>query len=131
MTRLLANYQSRLRREAPFFFRAVIFAACLRHGILCGSVMRSSLSRLHVIVLGLRGIPDVQGGIEKHVEKLCPLLQQMGCDFEVMVRAPYARHPDSTWKGIRLLRIWCPKSRSCEAIHSHLFWRARRRSEAA
>jgi len=78
--------------------------------------MRSSLSRLHVIVLGLRGIPDVQGGIEKHVEKLCPLLQQMGCDFEVMVRAPYARHPDRTWKGIRLLRIWCPKSRSCEAI---------------
>src|ERR1700733_4185731 len=78
--------------------------------------MRSSLSRLYVIVLGLRGIPDVQGGIEKHVEKLCPLLQQMGCDFEVMVRAPYVRHCDNTWKGIRLLRIWCPKSRSCEAI---------------
>ena len=79
--------------------------------------MRSSLSRLHVMVLGLRGIPDVQGGIEKHVEKLCPLLQSMGCDVEVIVRTPYVRRrPGDTWNGIRLVRVWCPKSQSCETL---------------
>jgi glycosyltransferase involved in cell wall biosynthesis len=69
------------------------------------------------MVLGLRGIPDVQGGIEKHVEKLCPLLQRMGCDLEVIVRTPYVRRrPGDSWNGIRLLRIWSPKSKFCETI---------------
>lgn len=79
--------------------------------------MLSQSSRLYVIVLGLRGIPEVQGGVEKHIEKLCPLLQRMGCDLEVIVRAPYVRRCwGDTWNGIRLVRIWCPKSRFCEAI---------------
>ena len=69
------------------------------------------------MVLGLRGIPEVQGGVEKHVEKLCPLLQRMGCDLEVIVRSPYVRRCwGNTWNGIRLVRIWCPKSRFCETI---------------
>jgi glycosyltransferase involved in cell wall biosynthesis len=74
------------------------------------------------MVLGLRGIPDVQGGIEKHVEKLCPLLQRMGCDLEVIVRTPYVRRrPSDTWNGVRLLRIWCPKSRFYETIVHSFF----------
>jgi glycosyltransferase involved in cell wall biosynthesis len=78
---------------------------------------QSPSSSLYVIVLGLRGIPEVQGGIEKHVEKLCPLLQRMGCDLDVIVRAPYARPiQGDTWNGIRLVRIWSPKSRFCETI---------------
>jgi glycosyltransferase involved in cell wall biosynthesis len=84
--------------------------------------MQPASSRLHVMVLGLRGIPDVQGGIEKHVEKLSPWLQRMGCDLEVIVRSPYVpRDRSGTWNGVRLVRVWCPKSQFCEAIVHTLF----------
>jgi glycosyltransferase involved in cell wall biosynthesis len=78
--------------------------------------------RLHVMVLGLRGFPGVQGGVESHAEHLYPLLQQLGCSVEVVVRARYlsATMGDS-WCGIEYLRIWAPKSRALEAIvHSLL-----------
>jgi len=44
---------------------------------------------LRVIMLGLRGFPDVQGGVEAHAEHLCPRLRELGCDVEVIVRSSY------------------------------------------
>lgn len=77
---------------------------------------------LRVMMLGLRGFPDVQGGIEKHAENLCPLLASMGCDVEVIVRSPY--QPNSVgdvWKGVRFRRVWAPKSQKLETfVHSFL-----------
>ena len=73
-------------------------------------------------MLGFRGFPGVQGGVETHVENLCPLLVQGGCRVEAIVRSPYvARQRPSAWKGVRLRRIWAPKSRGLEAVvHSFL-----------
>jgi glycosyltransferase involved in cell wall biosynthesis len=83
--------------------------------------MRSDARALRVIMFGMRGFPDVQGGIEKHAEQLCPLLQHLGCDVEVIVRARYVHPARKRWNGVRLLRVWCPKSRSLETIvHSFL-----------
>ena len=45
---------------------------------------------LRVMMLGLRGFPGVQGGVEAHAEHLCPLLRELACDVEVVVR-PYRR----------------------------------------
>jgi hypothetical protein len=42
---------------------------------------------LHVMMLGLRGIPGVQGGVEAHAEHLCQLLRELDCDVEVGRRA--------------------------------------------
>jgi len=74
-----------------------------------------------VMVLGLRGFPEVQGGIERHAEQLCPILVNMGCRVEVLVRARYQseKHP-SDWKGVQFTRIWSPKSKAFEAI-AHTF----------
>ena len=44
---------------------------------------------LRVSMLGIRGFPDVQGGAEKHVEKLACALAALGCDVEAIVRASY------------------------------------------
>ena len=44
---------------------------------------------MHVMMLGLRGFPNVEGGVETHAEPLAPLLVKLGCNLEVLVRSPY------------------------------------------
>lgn len=74
-------------------------------------------SKLNIMMLGLRGFPNVQGGIEAHAEQLCPLLVSLGCDVEVLVRSPYqAKQLGDHWNGVKFSRIWAPKSRGFEAI---------------
>lgn len=84
--------------------------------------MASGERALRVMMLGLRGFPNVQGGVERHAERLCPLLAEMGCKVEVVVRARYVpRRQEPYWRGVRRLRLWSPKSRTLEAIvHSLL-----------
>lgn len=74
-------------------------------------------SPVRVLFLGLRGFPRVQGGVETHAENLCPLLAQLGCEVEVIVRSPYMPADTGTdWHGVRLIRLWSPKSKGLEAI---------------
>jgi glycosyltransferase involved in cell wall biosynthesis len=72
---------------------------------------------IRVLALGLRGIPDVEGGIERHAEQLYPLLADQGCSVEVLVRSPY--HPTSKpleFRGVRLRRLWSPRGGSLETV---------------
>ena len=76
---------------------------------------------MRVMFLGLRGFPRVQGGVETHSEHLCPLLGELGCEVEVIVRSPYM--PPETgdgWRGVRFVRLWSPRSKGLEAI-GHTF----------
>lgn len=67
--------------------------------------------------LGLRGFPEVQGGVEAYAEHLCPLLAELGCEVEVIVRAPYMPlERGADWHGVRFVRVWSPKSKRLEAI---------------
>ncbi len=73
------------------------------------------------MVIGLRGIPDVQGGVEKHVEHLYPLLVSSGCEVDVIVRSPYVPSHLKSWKKIGVHRLWAPRIPGLEAlIHSFL-----------
>lgn len=73
--------------------------------------------RPHVMFLGLRGFPNVQGGVETHCEHLCPELVKLGCDVTVLVRSPYQPvDVGDAWNGVKFVRLWAPKSRSLEAI---------------
>ncbi|MEM1370794.1 MAG: glycosyltransferase family 4 protein, partial [Pseudomonadota bacterium] len=75
------------------------------------------LKPLRVTFLGLRGCPDIQGGVERHVEQLAPRLARHGCDVEILVRKPYAATTTpSDWNGVRLTPISCPTNKSLEAI---------------
>lgn len=72
---------------------------------------------LRVMMLGLRGFPQVQGGIETHAEHLAPLLVQQGCQLEVIVRAAYQpQSVGNVWQGVKFTRLWAPKSKGLEAI---------------
>jgi glycosyltransferase involved in cell wall biosynthesis len=71
----------------------------------------------YVMMLGLRGFPNVQGGVESHAEHLAPLLVKHGCKVEIVVRARYqpAEYKKS-WSGVKFTNLWAPKTKSLEAI---------------
>lgn len=77
---------------------------------------------LRIVMLGLRGFPDVQGGVERHVEHLSRRLVELGCEVEAIVRSPHMP-PGSprVWHGVKLRRIWSPRMQGVEAVvHSFL-----------
>lgn len=78
--------------------------------------MRNGSQRPRLVVLGSRGCPDVQGGVERHIEALAPLLAARGWDVEVIGRARYLPPGRRTWSGVTVTPLWAPKGRSLEAI---------------
>ena len=84
-----------------------------------------SLEKLRVIVLGLRGIPEVQGGVERHCQELYPRLAERNCDITIFARKGYVVEHPYEYKGVKIIPIWAPKIKSLEAIcHTTfgIFW---------
>jgi len=77
---------------------------------------------LKVIMMGLRGFPGVQGGVETHAENLCPLLVNLGHEVTVLTRSPYqSKAACIDWQGIKFISLWAPQKSGLEAfIHSVL-----------
>ena len=76
---------------------------------------------LRVTMLGIRGFPDVQGGAEKHAEKLALALAALGCEVEAITRSGYAPEKRAVWRSIRLKRLWAPRITGVEAfVHTFL-----------
>lgn len=70
-----------------------------------------------VIFVGLRGVPEIQGGVETHVAAIAARLAERGWRVEVLGRAPYlpSQRP-YRWKGVTVTPVWAPRSRSFEAL---------------
>ncbi|SMC23063.1 Glycosyltransferase involved in cell wall bisynthesis [Andreprevotia lacus DSM 23236] len=77
---------------------------------------------MKVAIVGLRGFPDVQGGVERHVESLAPLLAEQGAQVTVYVRAPYMKHvAGDEYRGVRFCRVWSPTGKASETlVHTFL-----------
>ena len=78
---------------------------------------------MDIAVLGIRGLPNIQGGVEKHSEELYFRLASSECNITVFVRSPYFdknKHFDE-WEKIELVYLWCPKCRHFETIVHTLF----------
>lgn len=75
---------------------------------------------MRIVVLGTRGFPDVQGGVEKHCEELYPRLVELGADVIVITRKNYIKEKIGSFKGVRFVHLFSPKLKSLEAI-SHTF----------
>lgn len=92
-----------------------------------------SASRMRVMMLGLRGIPQVQGGVESHVEELAQRLVRRGIVVEVLARRPYvARKTPHRWRGLVIVPLPAPRSRWLEAlVHTFIgiVYAARRRPD--
>jgi glycosyltransferase involved in cell wall biosynthesis len=73
------------------------------------------------MVLGLRGVIDVQGGVETHARMLYPRLARLGCAIEILQRSPYFPRGKRrrSWRGMRLSYLWSPTIPGLEtAVHS-------------
>lgn len=78
---------------------------------------------MKVVVIGTRGIPNIQGGVETHCEELYPRLVEMGCDVTIMRRSCYVTKDNilTEYKGVKLVDLYAPHKKSMEAI-VHSFW---------
>lgn len=60
---------------------------------------------MRVIIVGTRGFPNVQGGLEKHCECLSVNLVKLGCDVTVFTRKPYVDVSLKNFQGVKLVAL--------------------------
>jgi len=71
---------------------------------------------MKIAVLGSRGIPDIQGGVETHCQELYPRLADLGCQVILFTRKNYADTSLTHYKGVKLIHLPHPQSKSLEAL---------------
>jgi len=71
---------------------------------------------LRVVILGTRGFPNVQGGVEKHCEFLSTHLAKQGCDVIVITRRPYVDETITEFMGVRLVAAPTIRHKALEAF---------------
>ena len=84
--------------------------------------MHASPARpLRICVLGIRGIDNVQGGVETHAAELYPRLIPLGCEVIAIVRSPFSPKGVTRVGAVRVRRLWAPRAAGLEAfLHSLL-----------
>lgn len=76
---------------------------------------------MKIVVVGLRGFPNIQGGIETHCEELYPRIAAMGHEVTVVRRSGFVHeNPHMTeYRGVRFKDISSPKVIGLEAaVHT-------------
>jgi glycosyltransferase involved in cell wall biosynthesis len=68
------------------------------------------------MLLGMRGFPDVQGGVEKHTERLALALTELGCKVEAVVRNDFVPKGTTNWNGVRIVRLWNSRTKGVETF---------------
>lgn len=71
---------------------------------------------MKIAVLGTRGFPGIQGGVEAHCEQLYPRLVARNCEVVVFTRRPYVHGANGVYRGVRLIPLACPKHKYLEAL---------------
>ncbi|MBU3020868.1 glycosyltransferase family 4 protein [Aestuariibacter sp. A3R04] len=76
---------------------------------------------MKLCAVGLRGIPDVMGGIESHCQQLYPRLVKSGMDVTVICRSPYVDASRDEYEGVKLRSVWTVKHKFIETfLHTFL-----------
>jgi glycosyltransferase involved in cell wall biosynthesis len=79
-------------------------------------------TRLTIMALGLRGMPNVPGGVEVHASELYPRLHALGANVTVLGRKPYRPvGSPKLWRGVTVRWLASPKVEGVEAlVHTFL-----------
>lgn len=76
-----------------------------------------SRNRPTVMMLGLRGVPEIQGGVEAHVEQLARLFVKQGWSVDVLGRKSHvAQREPYVWNGVNVIPLWAAHRTSLEAV---------------
>lgn len=76
---------------------------------------------MKICAIGLRGIPDVMGGIESHCQQLYPRMVEKGDSVVVIARSPYVSGNKYTYKGVDVVSVWTLKHKFLETF-MHTFF---------
>lgn len=71
---------------------------------------------MKIAVLGTRGFPQIQGGVEAHCENLYPRIAEKGNEVIVFTRKPYVTYPHPVFQQVKLVPLSCPKNKFLEAF---------------
>jgi glycosyltransferase involved in cell wall biosynthesis len=71
---------------------------------------------MRICAIGLRGIPDVMGGIETHCEHLYPRLANLDDSLEIIVigRSGYSKR--GAIGNVRVVTLWAPHRKALETL---------------
>jgi glycosyltransferase involved in cell wall biosynthesis len=69
-----------------------------------------------ILVVGSRGFPNIQGGIEKHCEELYKRIKLLDTKLDIVVTAPKENITSDSWNGIKFKGVTCSKSNSLEKL---------------
>lgn len=71
---------------------------------------------MKLAVLGLRGIPQVPGGIETHCEALYSRIAKLDCSITLIGRRGYIPSESYTYSGIRIKPLWTFRRKALESF---------------
>ncbi|MGM9804679.1 MAG: glycosyltransferase family 4 protein [Muribaculaceae bacterium] len=73
---------------------------------------------MKIVVIGTRGIPNIQGGVETHCQQLYPRIAAMGHDVTVIRRSCYVsdNNKADNYRNVKLIDLYAPRIKSVEAI---------------
>lgn len=79
--------------------------------------MKQQTASARIVVTGLRGFPNIQGGVETHCEELCPRLARLGCDITVVRRKGFVQEDPvrTAYEGVKFKDLRSPKITGLEA----------------
>ena len=75
---------------------------------------------MKIAIIGTRGFPGVQGGVETHCQNLSMNLVTADCEIYVFTRKPYVDVSLKNYKGVTLIPVATLKQKHLEAI-THTF----------
>lgn len=71
---------------------------------------------MKLCAIGLRGIPDVMGGIESHCQQLYPRLVAQGAEVTVLARSPYVKELRYEFQGVKVIPVWALRHKFLETF---------------
>lgn len=71
---------------------------------------------MKICAIGLRGIPDVMGGIESHCQQLYPRLVAQGEQVTVLARSPYVKDSPYEYQGVKVVPVWAMRHKFLETF---------------
>lgn len=71
---------------------------------------------MKICAIGLRGIPDVMGGIESHCQQLYPRLVAQGKQVTVLARSPYVKDAPYEYQGVKVVPVWAMRHKFLETF---------------
>ena len=71
---------------------------------------------MKLCAIGLRGIPDVMGGIESHCQQLYPRLVAQGAQVTILARSPYVKSTPYEYQGVKVIPVWAMRHKFLETF---------------